>query len=131
MAPDIRHRRYTGMKQPWPYAARSLLRSGGRGRGKEKYACRCAKLESVMETTITIIERGKTVDMRVRFMNWHGKDYCDIRTFVTSGATTDRVPSRKGIAVPVGLLPELIAALQKAQEEARAAGLLKVEVEAA
>ncbi len=40
-----------------------------------------------METTITIIERGKTVDMRVRFMNWHGKDYCDIRTFVTSGAT--------------------------------------------
>ena len=84
-----------------------------------------------METTITIIERGKTVDMRVRFMNWHGKDYCDIRTFVTSGATGDRVPTRKGIAVPVGLLPELIEALEVAQDEALAAGLLNDEVEVA
>ncbi len=31
-------RRYTGFKQSWPYAARSLPRSGGRGRGKRRCA---------------------------------------------------------------------------------------------
>ncbi len=29
--------------------------------------------ERAMEKTIAILERGKTVDVRVRFVEWHGK----------------------------------------------------------
>ncbi len=38
MATDIRHRRYTGMKQPWPNAARSLLKVG-RERARKGEVC--------------------------------------------------------------------------------------------
>ncbi len=79
------------------------------------------------DETISIIERGKTADIRVRLMNWHGRDYCDIRTFVSADATGEREPTRKGIAIPIKLLDDVIEALHEAQQQAKASGLLKAE----
>lgn len=82
------------------------------------------------ETTIATIERSKTSEIRVRLAEFHDKTYVDIRTFVVADAT-ERVPTKKGIAVPPPLLPELIAAVQDAKAQARAAGLIPSEDKAA
>ena len=80
-----------------------------------------------METTIGIIEKSKTEEPRIALKKFKQHDYLDIRTYVEPYADEGqgRVPSKKGITIPVPKLPDLIAALQKAEEEARAAGLLK------
>ena len=76
-----------------------------------------------MESTIAVIPKNRTQDLRIRLVEFHDKPFIDIRTFVVVDAT-ERVPTQKGIAVPPRLLPELIAGLQKAEAEARAAGLI-------
>ena len=77
-----------------------------------------------METTITTIDRSQTTDIRVRLCEWHGKTFVDVRQFVVADAT-ERVPTRKGIAIPPSLLPDVISALQEAaarlEDEAEAA----------
>ena len=65
------------------------------------------------ETTIATIERSKTSDIRVRLVEFGGKLFVDVRTFVVVDAV-DRVPTRKGIAIPPALLDEVIEALQEA-----------------
>ena len=76
------------------------------------------------EQTIVIIESSKSADLRVRFTEWHGRNYCDIRKFISADATGEREPTRKGIAIPIKLLGEVIEALQQAEQKAQAAGLL-------
>ena len=77
-----------------------------------------------MEATIATIERSQTSDIRVRLAEFHGKMFVDVRTFVVADAV-DRAPTRKGIAIPPSLLPDVIAALQEAaarlEDEAEAA----------
>jgi hypothetical protein len=87
--------------------------------------------ERAMEKTIATLERGKTVDVRVRFVEWHGKQFVDIRTWMTADATGDRVPTRKGISIPISLLPDLERAISKAHSHAWDEGLLKDEDAAA
>ena len=65
------------------------------------------------DTTIATIEKGQTSDIRVRLATFHGRQYVDVRTFVVADAV-DRVPTRKGIAIPPKLLPQVIAALTQA-----------------
>ncbi len=78
------------------------------------------------ETIIARIERGKTSEIRVRLLEFHDKPYVDIRLFVVTDAIA-KAPTRKGIAVPPGLMPDVTAALQAAEQEARAAGLIPSE----
>jgi hypothetical protein len=73
---------------------------------------------------ISIIEKGRTSDVRVSLNEFHGRSYLDIRTHVVVDAMGDRVPTRKGCTLPVGKIPELRAALEKAEAEARDRGLL-------
>ncbi len=82
------------------------------------------------ETTIATIERSKTSEIRVRLLEFHDKPYVDIRMFVVVDAA-ERVPTKKGIAVPPALVGDVIAALQDAEREARAAGLIDGEDKAA
>ncbi len=82
--------------------------------------------EANKETLVATIEKGRTQDIRVRLAEFHDKTYVDIRTFVVADAT-ERVPTKKGIAVPPPRLPDLIAALQDAEAQARAAGLIPSE----
>ena len=70
------------------------------------------------ETTIATIERSKTSDIRVRLVEFGGKPFIDVRTFVVVDAV-DRVPTRKGIAIPPAMLDEVIEALQEAAKTAR------------
>ena len=79
------------------------------------------------DLTISIIESSKSADVRIRFTEWHGRNYCDVRKFVTTGAAGEREPTRKGIAIPIKLLGEVIEALHEAQRAAEASGFLKDE----
>ncbi len=79
-----------------------------------------------MQTTSTIIEKNKAEELRVALKRYRGHDYVDIRTYVEPSVDEGegRVPTKKGVALALTKLPELIAALQRAESEARAAGLL-------
>ena len=80
-----------------------------------------------MTTEIATIEKNRSEELRIALKEFKGRDYLDIRTFIEPYADEGqgRVPTKKGATLAVAKLPELIAALQKAEEEARAAGLLQ------
>lgn len=63
---------------------------------------------------IGIVQKNQFSDIRVRFAEYHGKRYLDVRTFVTADATGERVPTRKGITLAPDKLPELLALLKQA-----------------
>lgn len=73
---------------------------------------------------IAIIEKARTVDVRVSLSEYNGRTYLDVRQFVVVDATGDRVPTRKGVTLPVGKISELRAALEATEAEARDRGLL-------
>ena len=76
---------------------------------------------------IATIEKNRSEELRIALKEFKGRNYLDIRTFIEPYADEGqgRVPTKKGVTVPLAKLPELIEALQKAEEEARAAGLLR------
>ncbi len=76
-----------------------------------------------METTVATIVKNQTQDIRIRLCEFHDRPFVDVRLFVVADATGDRVPTRKGMAVPPALLPEVIDALRAAEQELRAQGL--------
>lgn len=80
-----------------------------------------------MGKLIATIEKSRSRDVRVRFVEYQDRPYLDVRVFAVVDATGDRVPTRKGVALAVRKLPELIAALQQAEVEARKAGLIQSE----
>ncbi len=49
---------------------------------------------------ISIIEKGRTSDVRVSINEFHGRSYLDIRTHVVVDATGDRVPSFRPASGP-------------------------------
>ena len=65
-----------------------------------------------------------TTEIRVRLAEFHNRTYVDVRNFVVADATGDRVPTRKGIAIAPKFLLDVIAALQEAERQAVAAGLI-------
>ena len=79
-----------------------------------------------MKTDIATIEKNKIEELRVALKEYKGHDYVDVRTYVEPYADEGqgRAPTKKGVALALTKLPELIAALQQAESEARAAGLL-------
>ena len=91
------------------------------------------RTKNVLETSerpsepIAIIEKARTVDVRVSLSEYNGRVYLDIRTHVVVDATGDRVPTRKGVTLPIDKIPELRATLEKAETAARDLGLLEDE----
>ena len=73
---------------------------------------------------IGTLEKSGTQDLRAKLTTYHGREYLDVRTHVTLGAAGERAPTRKGITVPAAKIPELRALIERAEAEARAAGLL-------
>ncbi len=80
-----------------------------------------------MEKTIRTIRKSQRGQIRVGLSEFAKDDttfnMVFARVYFDDGA--EYRPGRNGINVRVELLPELIAALQQAEAEARAAGLLK------
>ncbi len=65
---------------------------------------------------IATIERSKASDVRVRLVEFGGRPFVDLRTFV-DGDADERVPTRKGIAIPPALVGQVIEALRKAEAD--------------
>jgi hypothetical protein len=79
-----------------------------------------------MTNDIATIEKNKIEELRVALKEFKGHHYADIRTYCDPYADEGqgRVPTKKGVTLSLTKLPKLIAALQQAESEARAAGLL-------
>ena len=79
-----------------------------------------------MEKQIKTIDTSKFRDLRVGISEYKGHDMVQVRQWVTSyqGEDSDRIPTKNGVSFNVRDLPAVIAALQEAEHEARAAGLL-------
>ncbi len=71
------------------------------------------------DIAIGIVEKNKTSELRGRFAEYHGPQYFNLRTYVTAGASGDRVPTRKGVTLPLDMLPRLLELIENAVTEAR------------
>ena len=82
-----------------------------------------------MNTDIAAIEKNNTEELRVTLNEFKGRRYLDIRTYIDPYADEGqgRVPTKKGVTCPLAKLPELITALQDAQAQIEAQGLVKSE----
>lgn len=70
--------------------------------------------------TVTEFVKNNVETIRVALVEYGGHQFCDVRILAGYvGACGDRQPTKKGICFKVGLLPNLIAALQAAQETSR------------
>jgi hypothetical protein len=75
-----------------------------------------------MTEPLTVAEfvKNNAETIRVALVEYRGHQLCDVRILADYvGACGDRQPTKKGICLQVELLPNLIAALQAAQETSR------------
>jgi hypothetical protein len=78
-----------------------------------------------MSAPIAVLRKNLTEEIRVELSEFNGHDLINIRVWAEPrNGGDERIPTKAGIAAKVALLPELIAALQKAEVAARKAGLL-------
>ena len=80
-----------------------------------------------MNTNFTTIEKSKIEELRIALKEYKGHRYVDIRTYADPFADEGqgRVATKKGATCPLAKLPDLIAALQEAEEQIRGQGLAK------
>ncbi len=77
------------------------------------------------DPTISIIVKNAIEELRVGISEYHGHQLINCRIWANyHSPLEERLPTRKGFALRIEQLPELIEALQVAQDEARAAGLV-------
>jgi hypothetical protein len=78
-----------------------------------------------MNSPIATVQKNKFAEIRVELAEFRGHDLVNIRVWAERrDGGAERIPTKTGIACKVALLPELVAALQKAEAEARRLGLL-------
>ncbi len=84
-----------------------------------------------MNKTIATIEKNQREQIVVALSEFEGRDgifdMVSARVFYDKG-NGDMKPTRNGLNVPTRLLPDLIEALEEAERQARAAGLIEDEV---
>ncbi len=84
-----------------------------------------------MEEVVATIAKNKREKVRVALTKYEGHNLCDVRVFAEPYAGDEWVATKKGISLGVAKLPDLIAALQRAEAVARANGLIQDQGEAA
>lgn len=67
-----------------------------------------------MSTLIATFEKNRREQIRVVLDEFKGVEICHVRVFVPKDEQGGFAPTQKGIAIRVEQLPDLIAALQKA-----------------
>ena len=89
--------------------------------------------DSDQDITIATIEKNRSEAVRIALKEFKGRHYLDIRTYIEPYADEGqgRVPTRKGVTVPLAKLPALIEGLQAAERRARDKGLLQDDQQAA
>ena len=73
---------------------------------------------------IATVPKNGCEDVRVSLSEYRGHALVDVRTFSEVGDAHERRATKKGVALKLERLPALIAALQAAEAEAQARGLL-------
>jgi hypothetical protein len=73
---------------------------------------------------VATIPKNKSDDLVVSLCRFNGHNLLDLRVHAAFGGDATKRPTRKGISINVTRLPELIAALHGAADEARRLGLL-------
>ncbi len=84
------------------------------------------------ETVIATVEKNASEELRVALGEYRGHNLVNVRIWASyDSAGSEKRPTKKGFALRIERLPELIAGLEKAEAAARAAGLLSAKTEAA
>lgn len=78
-----------------------------------------------MDKLIATIPKKQAEEINIGLGKSKGHNLVSLQVWIDAYAGEERVPTIKGITVRVQLLPDLIAALQKAEGEVRAAGMLR------
>lgn len=68
-------------------------------------------------TIISRIRKNKAETVVVRLVEFHGHQCCDLRAFVESEDSQSFIPTKKGLAFNVNLIPDIIAGLQEVNAE--------------
>ena len=79
---------------------------------------------------VAVVPKNKLEEVHIALSQFKGADLLDVRVYAADegdGADGKKHPTKKGIAIKVTRLPELIAGLRAAQAEAIKLGRLKVE----
>lgn len=77
---------------------------------------------SVVKKIIASIRKNARESVRVEITEFKGHNLVDLRVY--ADGDDGQVPTKKGITVRVGLLPDLIEGLKKAETAPRSQGLL-------
>lgn len=70
-----------------------------------------------MDKTIRVFAKNKFQDIHVGIKEWKEHILIDIRTWTMTQGTMDMVPTCKGIAINIDLLPKLKEAIEKVEQE--------------
>ena len=74
---------------------------------------------------ISVIRKNAAEEIRIELTEFNGHQLINIRVWTEPrNGGSERIPTKAGNACRVALLPEIIEALQQAQAQARARGLL-------
>jgi len=76
-------------------------------------------------TVIASFAKNRNETCTVRLDTYRGVHCMDVRLFADFDGTGESRPTKKGLALRVDLIPQLIAALQDAEAEARRRGMFK------
>lgn len=75
--------------------------------------------------TVATIGKNASEEVRVVLDTFKSHNLVDLRVFAAFSAAAVKMPTKKGLSCRVEMIPDLIAALQEAQEQARALGWLE------
>ena len=94
-------------------------------RDATEYRKKPAELQGLRGPSAGSIRKNAAEEIRIELTEFNGHQLINIRVWTEPrNGGSERIPTKAGIACRVALLPEIIAALQQAEGEARARGLL-------
>ena len=79
-----------------------------------------------MDKVITTFRKNSTEEVRATLSEFKGRQYASVRAYVEADSG-EWVPTKKGLTLPVDLLPELARAVRLLSEEVVKRGLVEEE----
>ncbi|WP_293682791.1 PC4/YdbC family ssDNA-binding protein [uncultured Phenylobacterium sp.] len=83
-------------------------------------------MSDALPVVIRSLPLGAKTELRLTLDSFNGNVRLDLRTWCdyALGPAQVRGPTKRGVSVPVGAIPDLAAAVREAEAQARAHGLL-------
>ena len=69
-----------------------------------------------MDKTVAVFQKNKFQEVRVGIREFKGNDLVDIRIWTQTQGAPDMVATAKGVAIKIGLLPNLMKSLQEVEK---------------